>query len=48
MIAKWYISRKFHKAKLLWWEEYTCYVNQCIQVDKLTIESKTNLEKIIE
>ena len=48
IIANWYISKKYHKQKLLWWEEYSAWVRGHTKYEgKLSQEEKMRITEII-
>ena len=48
ILANWYINRKYHKQKLLWWEEYSAWVRKEIKFErKLTQQEKDRITEIL-
>ena len=48
VLANWYINRKYHKQKLLWWEEYSAWVRKEIKFErKLTQQEKDRITEIL-
>ena len=48
IIANWYISKKYHKQKLLWWEEYSAWVRGHTKYEgNLSQEEKMRITEII-
>ena len=49
LVANYYINKKFHKQKLLWWEEYSAWVKKDIKLDpRLSSEEKHKIKSIVE
>jgi len=49
IVANWYINKKYHKQKLLWWEEYSAWVRKEVKFErKLTQDEKAIISGIID
>ena len=49
LVANYYINKRFHKKKLLWWEEYSAWVKREIRTEaKLSHEEKQLILDILE
>ena len=47
LVAKYYINLKFRKQKLLWWEEYTWYAKNFLDIDKVEEDTLSKIHRII-
>ena len=43
MVANYYINKKFHKKKLLWWEEYSAWVKREIKTESRFSQEEKHL-----